>query len=84
MSFTADDVPTACRQAAALLVHHQSRSAEGINAVLQEVNDGDDGLALVMGLLNLYDMLLPELRTPAAIAMMQDFTAQVAARDISP
>ncbi len=84
MSFTGDDVPTACRQAAALLVHHQSRSAEGIHAVLQEVNDGDNALALVMGLLNLYDLLLPELRTPAAIAMMQDFTARVAAREISP
>ncbi len=84
MSLTEDDVPSACRRAAALLVHHANQDGQGIAAVLQEVDDSDEGVALVMGLLNLYDLLLPELRTPAAIAMMQDFTARVAAREIRP
>ncbi len=82
MSYTADNAPSACRRAAALLVHHANQDGQGIAAVLQEVADSDEGVALVMGLLNLYDVLLPELRTPAAIAMMQDFTARVAAREI--
>ncbi len=84
MSFTADNTPTACRRAAALLVHHANQDGQGIAAVLEEVDDSDEGVALVMALLELYNLLLPELRTPKAIAMMQDFTARVAAREISP
>jgi hypothetical protein len=73
-SDTRDD----CRRAAALVVHHARADIAGINYILQEAAEADRITPLFVAVLDLFQTLLPELRTETAISLLSTWVAKIA------
>jgi hypothetical protein len=67
-----------CRRAAALVIHHARGDVDGINAILQEAAEADRVTQLFIAVLDLYQTLLPELRTQVAIGLLSNWVAKIA------
>jgi hypothetical protein len=67
-----------CRRAAALVVHYGTQNMPGVNEVLKEAVDVDRVSETVLGVLNLFEQVIPQLVTPLGIACMSDVVARLA------
>jgi hypothetical protein len=67
-----------CRRGAALVVHHARGDVDGINAILQEAAEADRVSDLFIALLDLYQTLVPELRTELAIKLLSATVTKIA------
>lgn len=76
-SDTRDD----CQRAAALVIHHARADLDGINAVLQEAAEADRATQLYLALLDLYQYLVPEVRTELGMKMLGDTVTRLAGMD---
>lgn len=75
-------VTTANRRAAALLVHFARGSADGFNAIVDEIEDGEQMRDLVLALLALFKSVMPVLMTPAGCALVEQVIAGLAAIEV--
>ncbi len=66
------------RRAAALLVHYANRDEAGFNAIVSELQTGEDSVRLVLGLLGMFDTAMPMLFTPGGIHLVKQVVAQLA------
>lgn len=73
-----------CRRAAALVTHHARGDLAGINAILQEAVEADRVSPLFLSVLALYEVIVPELRTEAAIALMSEWVVKIAGMEPKP
>lgn len=67
-----------CRRAAALVAHNSQGNIDGFNAVLREAAEADRVTPLFSALLDLFEFLLPELRSEAGIATLRQGIARLA------
>ncbi len=72
-----------CRRAAAIVVHHARVDVEGVNAILREAAEADRVTPLFVAVLDLYQTLLPELRTPAAMKLLSAWVTRIAGMDVT-
>ena len=72
-----------CRRAAAIVVHHARADLEGINAILQEADECDRVTQLFLAVLDLYQTLLPELRTEVAMKLLSAWVSRLAGVDVT-
>jgi len=75
---TADPSSTACRQAAALLIHQLRRDPEGVYAVIDEITDRRQMTALLLAMLGMFENLIPPILTPTAIVEITQIVADLA------
>lgn len=75
-------VTTANRRAAVLLLHFSRGSAEGFNAVVDEIENGEQMRDLVLALLALFRSVVPVLMTPAGCALVEQVVAGLAAVEV--
>ncbi len=72
-----------CRRAAAIVVHHARSDVEGINAILREAAEADRVTPLFVAVLDLYQTLLPELRTEPAMKLLSVWVTRIAGVDVT-
>ncbi len=80
---TDDDCRDDCRRAAALVVHHARADVEGINAILREAAEADRVTPLFLAVLDLYQAMLPELRTETAMKLLSVWVTRIAGVDVT-
>ena len=66
------------RRAAALILHNSRKDFAGMNAIIDEANEDDRQTQMLLGVLDLYDHLLPELRTRLGQLLMNDAVVDLA------
>lgn len=59
------------RRALAAITHNLDGNGEGLATILREANTEGRRIELVLALLNVFDHLLPELRTPLGIELVK-------------
>ena len=72
-----------CRRAAAIVVHHARADLEGINAILREAAEADRVTPLFLAVLDLYQTMLPELRTEASMKLLSAWVTRIAGMDVT-
>ncbi len=73
--------PRLLQMAAVLVVHHARRDMQAIEMVMrQAVQDGLWG-NLTLSILGLYEWIIPELRTPGGVSLMNEMILTVAASE---
>lgn len=60
------------RRAAAAIIHFGQGNFDGVNAVLQESAEADRVSPFIIGLLDLYNDLMPALHTPLGMGLLGD------------
>ncbi len=64
-------IATSNRRAASMLIHYARADHEGFNAVVSELDTGEDVRNLLLAILALFQSLLPVLMTPSGIALVE-------------
>ncbi len=80
-NYSPQDIAGDCRRAACLVTHHGRDNLEGINAILQEAVETDRVTPLIIAVLDLYQFLIPELRTEFGMKIMSDAVVRLATRE---
>lgn len=70
--------PSDHRRALALIVHHSRNDIDGINATLEEAVNAHRATQLVVGLLQVFHCLVPELRTQTVSDLITDHILRLA------
>lgn len=73
--------PADFRRAAALILHFEQEDSEGVHALLQETAEAGRAAPLILAMLQIYSMLMPELKTPLALTWLSDALLKVAAEE---
>ena len=73
-----DLLNTDVRRAAALILHHNNHDQDGIVAIFEEANANQRGTHMVLGVLGLFEQMVPELRTNLGQKILNDFLLEVA------
>ena len=71
------EIADLCR-ASALVAHFGRDDAEGVHAVLQETVDARRTTQLLLAVLDLYNQIVPELRTPLGMSLMSSHILRLA------
>lgn len=66
------------RRAAAAVVHYAKHNLDGINAVLQEAAEADRITPMFLALLDVYDQMVPELRTDLGMSFLSSHIMRMA------
>jgi hypothetical protein len=66
------------RRAAAAVVHYAQHNLDGINEVLREAAEIDRVTPLILALLDVYDQMVPELRTDLGMSFLSSHIMRVA------
>lgn len=72
------------RRAAALVAHHGRGDAQGLSAILAEVNDCHRPTELVLAVLDLYQQLVPAIHTPLGLQFLSSYLHKVAGLEETP
>ena len=77
--------PTAadCRRAAALISHHGQSNLVGVNAVLQEAVEADRITPLILGMLDLYQTIVPVIYTRLGMQALSAAVIDLARAEVS-
>lgn len=71
------------RRAAALVVAHSKDDVNGINKVIHETKEADRVTPLILGILGLYDRLVPAATSSLGIAALQSTILDLAAHEVA-
>lgn len=66
------------RRAAAAVVHYGRNNYDGVNAVLREAAEADRVSPFILALLDMYDQLVPELRSELGMSFMSSHVLRIA------
>ncbi|ORB89754.1 hypothetical protein LAUMK42_03724 [Mycobacterium persicum] len=72
---------TDIRRAAQAVIADVDHDLEAFNAILIEANNDDQAGGVMLGLLELYSALLPELATPYALQCLSQWTVRIAGHE---
>jgi hypothetical protein len=71
------------QRAARLIAHHAKANVDGINQVLQSAAQANHGTQLIIAILNLYEILLPQLQTPLGLRCLEQSVVELAVKENS-
>jgi hypothetical protein len=71
------------QRAARLIAHHANYNVDGINSVLQSAAQADRVTQLILAILDLYEILLPQLQTPLGLRCLEQSVVELAMKENS-
>lgn len=71
-------VPADARRAAAIITHFGRGEWPGVEAILREAGEVQRGTQLLLGVLALYDEIIPELRTEVGLSILSAHVVRLA------
>jgi hypothetical protein len=80
-SLALDDPDQDRRRAARLIAHHANDNVTEMNLVLQAAATVDRVTQMILGLLDLYEILLPQLHTPLGLRCLEKSVVDLAAAE---
>lgn len=81
MNLSSPQMAGFARRATALLIHFGEADIDGITAVLEECENGEDVTLLIVALLTLIEHLNPATYSPAGIAVCRAVVADLARQE---